>query len=100
MKGVGPGTIKALCILSNHGPLLAGDFARLMWPDSPKWNEAYKCGAYGSSRGRGMLKSGGSFLGKMRRLGLAHTIRRGTSPDFGRWEISFLGEKLLEAHSQ
>ena len=62
---IGPGTRRALSILREHGPMTAGEFAREMWPDSPAWKRVYNCGPNGATRGRGLVKSGGSFLGKL-----------------------------------
>ena len=68
---IGPGSRRALTILRQHGPMTASEFAREMWPESPAWNRFYKCGPSGATRGRGLVKSAGSFLGKLRKQGLA-----------------------------
>ena len=89
MRGVGPGTIKALRILKKHDGMHPREFARFMWPDSPQWG--VRLGS-GGARGRGMFKAGGSFLGKLSKLGLVY-------PDFYRdagWRISALGRRVLE----
>ncbi len=41
-----------------------------LWPDSPHWTEAYKAGQNGTVMGRGVVMSGGSYLGKLRKMGL------------------------------
>jgi len=63
--------LRALRILRDHGPVTPMEFAERMWPDSPYWTVSYKAGQYGSVRGRGLVKSAGSYLAKLRRAGVA-----------------------------
>ena len=66
-----PPTRRALTILRDHGPLTPREFAEKMWPDSPAWKRVNKCGPYGATKGRAIVESGGGFLGKLRKQGLA-----------------------------
>ena len=75
-RGVGQKTLQALRIIREHEPLYPARFARLMWPDSRYWNVNYHCGPRGSSYGRGLVMSAGSYLWKMQRLGLINRFRR------------------------
>lgn len=54
-----------------------GWFARQMWPDSPCWRRAYKCGPNGSSRGIAMARTAGCYLAKLARAGLATRLDDG-----------------------
>ena len=63
--------LRALRILRDHGPVTPTEFAEWMWPDSPYWRVVYRAGPYGSVRGRGLVKSAGSYLAKLRRSDLA-----------------------------
>lgn len=83
---------KALEILRDHGPLRAGAFAAIMWPDSPGWSSVTKCGPNGSTSGGGMNLAGGAYLGKLRRKGL--TNRFGDRLD--RHRISPEGLEMLK----
>lgn len=70
---VSPVTIKALKLVCDHGPVAPAKFAELMWPDSPAWNRVYTVGNKGGAvRGRGILRSAGSYLGKLRKAGLVY----------------------------
>lgn len=66
------------------------EFARRMWPDSPRWQVHVKCGPNGSHRGGGMYLAGGGYLGKLARLGLISRGRDG-------YALSSAGDKALEA---
>jgi hypothetical protein len=57
---------RALRIIALEGPIRPSRFALNMWPDSPAWKRSYKCGPSGATRGRGIVLSGGSYLGKLR----------------------------------
>lgn len=63
-KGIGKQTIKGLRIIEKEHLSSVRQFGRLMWPDSPHWNEVYKSGR-GSVWGRGMCLAAGSFLAKL-----------------------------------
>ena len=75
-RGVGQKTLRALRIVRDNGPLRPARFAELMWPNSPAWKIHYNCGPYGSTTGRGLVMSAGSFLWKMERLGLTALVHR------------------------
>jgi len=66
-------TQRALKIIDEQrkipGRFTCGDFARLMWPDSPAWSRNTRCGR-GSHTGKGMWLCAGSFLAKLRKRGL------------------------------
>lgn len=67
---VTPTTKRALFILSLTDGCTPAEFARHMWPDSPAWNRVYHCGPNGATRGRGIVKSAGSYLAKLCQRGL------------------------------
>ena len=87
-----PATRRALAILREHGPLSPTEFAEKMWPDSPAWEKVYKCGPYGASRGRAIVRSGGGFLGKLFAAGL---VEPGSRLDRTLWSLSERGRKAL-----
>ena len=60
---------RALKIVAEHGPIRPAKFALLMWPDSPGHQRSYKCGPWGASIGIAMARTGGAYLGKLRRRG-------------------------------
>jgi hypothetical protein len=91
---IGPGTRRALTILRDYGPLTPREFAEKMWPDSPGWNRVHKCGPTGASRGRAMAESGGGFLGKLRKQGLAE-IYWDRRMDIDQHIISEQGRRVL-----
>ena len=91
-RGVGQKTLQALRIIRDNEPLRPTRFAELMWPDSRYWRVHYKCGPKGSTTGRGLVMSAGSYLGKMQRLGL--TIRSSRKRPWGDWTYEwFITEK-------
>lgn len=95
--GVGQKTLHALRIMRDHGPLRPTQFAELMWPDSLAWQISYNCGPNGSMRGRGLIMSAGSYLGRMRKLGLTfHRYREVLGIWTGRWYITEEGRELLK----
>lgn len=61
---------KALKLLENKKPERPSEFARIMWPNSPRWTRRVKCGRNGVSVGGGMNLAGGAFLGKLRKANL------------------------------
>lgn len=64
---------KALRLVRDHGPVAPAKFAEMMWPDSPAWNKVYMAGNKGGAvRGRGIVRSAGSYLGKPRKAGLVY----------------------------
>lgn len=66
------GTVRALLLIRDNQIRMPGQFARLMWPNSPYWDKVYNVG-HGATKGVGMWKAGGSLLGKLAQGGL---IRR------------------------
>lgn len=82
---------KALEILRDHGPMTAGWFAERMWPDSPNWGKHFNSGS-GCVVGKGMRLCGGSYLGRLRKIGLVH---RG-GERFNMYKISSKGLALLD----
>lgn len=71
-------TAAALQVLQDHGYLAPRQFAKLRWPDSPKWQKATKCGPSGAHRGGGMYTAAGGLLGKLAGRGLVRRESRGT----------------------
>jgi hypothetical protein len=69
VKGIGPKTLKALQIIKDAGAVSPKQFSHLMWPDAEGHGVPGSCG-YGVAFGIGMWKAAGSFLGRLRRLGL------------------------------
>jgi len=64
------GYVRALEIVRDNPDLRTpGQFAEMMWPDSPCWNHSINVG-YGASPGAGMPRAGGHLLGRMRKAGL------------------------------
>lgn len=61
---------KALIIIRDRKPERPGDFAFLMWSDSPKWQNTTKAGKNGVSKGGGMNLAAGGYLGKLKSQGL------------------------------
>jgi len=101
MRGVGPSVIRALQLIHEEGGrgLTATDLAARLWPDSPYHRVSYKCGNRGSSKGRGLVKSAGSFLGKMRKLGLVEK-KWHEFPKFivtNLWRLTPRGEEVLRS---
>lgn len=84
---------RALDILANNPGITAGEFAEMMWPNSPGWNRQIKSGTKGVSAGRGMCKAGGSYLGRLARRGLARYSERLKGHC-----LTVLGEGRLRAH--
>ena len=84
---------RALRIFVEHGPLMAGRFAHYMWPDSPGWKRVINCG-YGATQGRGMYMAGGSYIGKLRKLGLVDYVWK---PGVYEFRITSKGRELLRA---
>ena len=72
MRGLTEPQRRALEIVAEHGPIRPRKFALLMWPDSPGWQQSYKCGPWGASRGIAMARTGGAYLGKLQRRGWIH----------------------------
>ena len=71
------GTEKALTILRGHPPLLALEFASLMWPNSPGWLRTKNIGNRNTSvRGLGMARAASGMLGRLKRQGLVRAIYR------------------------
>lgn len=66
---------RALDILAAHGPMMPREFAKAMWPDSRFWQVSYNCGPNGSHRGGAMYRSGGAYLGRLRRKGWVENSR-------------------------
>lgn len=87
---------KALAILDNHGPVTAGQFARMMWPDSPGWSRPIGCGPKGSHKGRGMYLSAGCYLNKLKNDGLADFVIRSLFHVQYTWVITSQGRRLLK----
>lgn len=61
---------KALMIIRDRKPERPGEFAFLMWADSPKWQNRTKAGKNGVSKGGGMNLAAGGYLGKLKSQGL------------------------------
>lgn len=97
-RGVGQKTLHALRFIRDHQPLRPARFAKLMWPDSPAWRISYNCGPNGSTFGRGLVMSAGSYLWKMERLGLTNLIsRRNAWGEYTyEWFITEKGRDLLK----
>lgn len=92
-----PGYRRALEIIRDDGPISPSRFAEKMWPDSPHWQESYKCGQYGSTRGRGVVLAGGSLMGKLRTRGwVTHPYAR-YGPDIYDWYTYVLTTKGQDA---
>lgn len=79
---------KALTIISTIEVTHPGQFASLMWPNSPAWKKHGRCGK-GTAAGVGIKLAGGAYLGKLAKQGL---IARGAT----RWQITDAGQTLLE----
>lgn len=62
-------TIRALKIIRDKKPLDADGFARLMWPDSDMHRRVSNQG-HGATRGKAAWLCGGSYLGRLRKMGL------------------------------
>jgi len=62
---------RALEIIRKNPGIRPREFAKLMWPDSPRWRNMAKCG-YGVHQGGGMYLAAGGFMGKLNKLGLIH----------------------------
>lgn len=60
---------KALHIIDTIEVTHAGQFAYLMWPDSPAWKSHGRCGR-GVAAGVGIKLAGGAYLGKLQKRGL------------------------------
>ena len=86
-------TIQALRILDvEYGrELSAGQFASLMWPNSPAWRKVSNTGN-GATSGKGMWLSAGSYLAKLKKRGLVVSTIHGSTQV---WRISSEGRKAL-----
>ena len=75
---------KALFVLWEHGPTTTGNFAKQMWPFSPGW-------MYSPAPMRNYALEGavGTFLGRLRKLGLTETNFAGG------WVLTELGRRVL-----
>lgn len=88
-----PFRLKAMRWLRGHPGERATEFALAMWPDSSKWQSSYNTG-HGSVSGMGIVKSGGSYLGKLRKAGLAFVRYRDRFvPE---WHLTPEGELVLQ----
>ena len=67
-------TQRALDILRRHGPMLALEFADMMWPNSPGRLKVKRVTWYGSAQGVGMHRAAAGFLGKLKVRGLVVAI--------------------------
>lgn len=90
--------ISALRVIRNHGPIMPGEFAEKMWPDSPAWGRYHNCG-HGATAGGGMRMCGGSYIGKLYKKGwvklyIGNYYER-TSP-VTRYELTDEGKRLLK----
>lgn len=71
-----PNALKALRIVSEHGPINGNRFADYMWPDSPAHKHLTRAGN-GVRQGAGMWRAGGSYLAVLAKRGLlTRTSRR------------------------
>lgn len=69
---------KALTIIRDNKIHYAAEFARLYFDEgNPGWRRISRCGAYGSSRGGGLILFAGGYLGKLRKAGLISGIGSG-----------------------
>jgi len=93
---VTPARLRALTIVRDYGPIRPREFARKMWPDSPRWKSHTKCGNHGVSRGGGMSLAGGGFLGKLYRDGLVNRKYNDTFRSLGGYYLTDKGHKALE----
>lgn len=64
---------RALGILAS-GPMLPGEFAAEMWPDSEGWGHSHKLGNNASGYGAMMPKVGGGYLGRLQAAGLVKGV--------------------------
>jgi hypothetical protein len=69
-------TDKALKLIHDKEIKYSRDFAKLMWPESPYWKVVYNVGN-GATKGAGMWRSGGSFLGRLHSAGLIYQFLPG-----------------------
>jgi hypothetical protein len=68
-----------------------------MWPDSPFHKVHYNCGPYGSTTGRGLVMSAGSYLGRMRKLELVYNRwKESLGVWTNGWYITEKGRDLLK----
>lgn len=83
-----PARQRALDILKAHGPMVAADFARKMWPDSIQWRRRSRRSstAAGGAVAAGLIMSAGAFLGRMRDAGLVRGFNRSASSYQTWWE--------------
>jgi hypothetical protein len=79
---------KALHVINTIEVTHAGQFAYLMWPDSPAWKSLGRCGPNGSAPGVGIKLAGGAYLGKLQKRGLA--VSGGIC-----WRLTDIGKKKL-----
>ena len=56
---------QALMVIALNGTIIPTQFASKMWPDSPAHRISYNVGKSGAVRGRGIVMSAGSYLGKL-----------------------------------
>ena len=73
MTKLTPAQRRALEILSPSMGMMAGEFARKMWPDSEGWQHSHRVGR-GARNGGMMPKVGGAYLGKLARWGLVKFV--------------------------
>ena len=89
-------TATALQIVKENPNIRPNRFSELMWKDSPSHRKMYNCGHNGATRGRGIWRSAGGYLGKLAAKGL---IRRRYNFEYETdegYHISSMGESALE----
>lgn len=87
--------LKALRILKRR-PLRPREFAEKMWPDAQAWQRTSNVGR-GATKGVGIIRAGGGYLGKLEKQGLAQWVHR--SQYDNSYVITDKGRKLLDEHT-
>lgn len=81
---------RALFVLWEHGPLTGENFAKQMWPFSPSWT--YQTA---SMRNHALEGAAGTFLGRLRKMGLVADAGKIPWGIAGWWELTTLGRRVL-----
>lgn len=82
-------------IMQEGGSVKPKKFAKLAWPDSPKWETVRKCGKSGYYKGMGMFVAAGQYLGRLAKKGYLEKNSK-----TGKYGITEAGATFLEEQAK
>jgi hypothetical protein len=86
---------RALEIVRDKGPVIPGQFAHFMWPDSSAWGYQYNSGHGAAAVGRGIVRSGGAYLGKLYHRGWVRRLYDRDMEMYRGYVLTEEGERVL-----